>query len=142
MAHIDHLKRAILSYVGQHDLCTFSDLVAAIPGVEGEYVHELPLRNVMLWGDLSDEMVTALAQLFHDHRIFYVPTSVLAYLASGSVPNLPLAKSARQIDVGYAVPHWLPVLLTLHHPMPERAAADFAAWDAQRAAQRGAPKAH
>lgn len=145
MTTVEDLKRRIIDYVRANDRCTFPELMAAIPDSEGEYVAEILRRNVVLWGPMSDEMVTALKELWHGRRIFYEPNgALLAYVAAGAVLNLPIVRDGLQrIEVGYRSPHWLPAVLTLHHPVPERAAADFAEWarlDAERDDRSGKRK--
>jgi hypothetical protein len=139
---VDQFKTEILAYVRANDRCTFADMMAAIPGSEGEYAAEILRRNVILWGPMSHEMATALSELWHGHKIFYVPCeTLLPYVAAGEVLNLPIVRDGlRRLEMGYRTKHWLPVLLTVHHPVPDRAAADFAAWarlDADRAGSKG-----
>ena len=126
---VEHMKRAMLRFVTEHDGCTFPDMIAAIPGAEGEYAHELADRNVIIWAGLSEAAAMAITDLFYEHEVFFLPAPWLTYAATGKVLNLPIAKSAHHMDVGYREPHWLPVVLSRHHPMPERAEADFAKWD-------------
>lgn len=129
---VEKMKATILAYVGANDLCTFPDMIAAVPGAAGDYVHELAGRNVILWAGLSLAASRACTDLFYSHHLFLVPAeTLLPYVAGHAVLDLPIAKSADQIAAGYKDPHWLPVLLTLRHPMPARAAADFAAWAAR-----------
>ena len=140
MTHdVEKMKAAILAYVGENDRCTFPELIASIPGATGAYAHELAGRNVILWTGLSRAATRACNDLFYSHQLFLVPAeTLLPYVVGHAVLDLPIAKSADRIAAGYKNPHWLPVLLTLNHPMPARAAADFAAWAATESAKADA----
>jgi hypothetical protein len=65
-------------------------------------------RNIVLWANLSDEVVDELADLVGNQVIEYSPTSYLVYLVDGRMLSLPIAKQPRR---HYKSLRWLPVTL-------------------------------
>ncbi|MHA1137253.1 MAG: hypothetical protein ACTSSE_12275 [Candidatus Thorarchaeota archaeon] len=80
---------------------------------KGEYRwHLTGYENIILWVNMSKEVVDALNELVKDEWVDITQTEVLVYLADGAGLRLDTAKSKRH----YKKPRWLPIVL---NPTPK-----------------------
>jgi len=95
----------------QRDHVTFAE-VSRLPGAKGDTAMMLKgdkFSNIVLWPNLSHEIVTEIKALLADGTVELKPTIVLTYLIDGVTCKLPLVKAVRH----YESPHWFPVVLKL-----------------------------
>lgn len=90
---------------------TFAELKETFPDYFGEDHAPQAMcfggdySNIILWTNISYEIVDALTHLLNEGVIKMVPTTHLTYFVDGCALNLPLAKGRYK----YTKPHWLPV---------------------------------
>ena len=104
------LKERILDVVRSEGDATFARLEQLEGFGGGDQVLGNTDTNVIVWGHLTTEAVTAVMELQREGRISVKVVSPFFYFHDGSAgPNLPIAK--KPPAQGYKEPHWQPVLL-------------------------------
>ena len=111
---MNDMEQKILDLVAERQHVSFVEIKRLLgEDSRGEIWLSLPKHpNVILWPNMSQAMVDALAGLIKTGRLYAHPSSVLVYFVDGESLNLPLAKQARQ----YKKPHWLPVVFCTFPP--------------------------
>ena len=74
----------------------------------GDYAMEVKSgTNIFLWFGMSPGAIDAIDDLVRRKVVDLVPASELVYMCDGAMPNVPIAKQARN----YKKPRWMPVTL-------------------------------
>ena len=102
----------ILTYIRGNGDVSFANIMNLFgEEAKGEWAKEV-LPNVVLWAGISRSLVEAINIIQPQTEL--QPCHLLVYLADGHLLRMPLAK--RPSRIGYAKPHWLPVVLVLRDP--------------------------
>lgn len=108
------MKDRIMKAMGElHSGVSFVELSRRVEGFSGDF-QMLIGNNVVLWANMSEEMIDALFDLRDSQQIHFWPTSLLVYLYDGAMLQMPIAK--RPTKKGYAAPHWLPSVINSGPP--------------------------
>lgn len=109
---VEEMKADILQYVEAYDWVSIAELARRYDSqVRGDYSWGIPSANIILYGNLSEKMVSALEGLLRERKVHLHPAAILTYLIDGGIIRLPLAR--KPPVGGYKKPHWLPVCLRL-----------------------------
>lgn len=63
--------------------------------------------NIIIWANMSDDYMDALAELMKEYKIQIKPCAPFIYACDGEMMDLPLATKPKK----YKKPHWLPMTL-------------------------------
>lgn len=102
---IDELKNYILETIKTHSNVSFADLVKHKSYSRGKNSVQLDGKNIVLWTDMSDDVMDTINDLINSDIIKYEPCSEFPYVLHGIKLDMPIAKKA----VIYQQPKWLPV---------------------------------
>jgi len=102
---------AVIEHIKQHSGVTVVEILkilnkCGVPAEGDQALHLPDYENILLWLNLSTEAAVILSRVMGHPNCTCVPTRVLTYMIDGTIPSLPLARSARQ----YVKPRWLPVV--------------------------------
>ena len=110
MTTIQELKDTILEVVRTEGDATFSRLEQLEGFTGGDRIIGDTAKNVIVWGHMTDDAVTAVLELQEEGSIQSRTASFFIYaFDGGGMPSLPIAK--KPPANGYKEPHWQPILL-------------------------------
>lgn len=114
------LEDKIIAELHKMDRLSFVELWSRIPETKGDHLMIRERDNVAVGFGLSQEAIDALSSLLRQGRIYGDPVEVMIYMIDGCMPNMPIAKRAPA--GGYKEPHWIPMVICLGQPKPDKTA--------------------
>lgn len=103
------LEKRILGLVAERQYVTFAEIKQMLgpevfEGQQALYTKGYP--NIIIWANMSDNVVDAISELMRETKIYPNPASILTYIVDGEILRMPVAKRLIQ----YKKPHWAPTV--------------------------------
>jgi len=102
-------KDRLYDYIAELDWVSFCNIRQKFPESRGDMLFFVGVKNLCLYGGLSDLVIDALIDLRKDERIIYKPTHTLTYLIDGGLMKFPIPK--RIPKDGFKTPRWMPTTI-------------------------------
>lgn len=120
MDDLSPMAQQIVDYIRKYGGVSFVELERKIEGFKGDLALHLPsYPNLILWPWISPEATDALNSIMG--IVEAKPCSLLVYMADGKIPDMQIAKGARD----YKSERWLPVVFNIRRrPLKERTTND------------------
>jgi hypothetical protein len=109
------MGQQMLDYIGHNGDASFAELTNMFGEEAGGHCAVEFKPNVFLWAGVSQLFIDALASI--KHLLECHITSAFVYLRDGRALILPVAQ--RVPDEGFAMPHWVPVILKIRHDIKD-----------------------
>lgn len=114
---MEELKELICDYVKKLHIATFNDLEELLCRNNIAFNGDKTLapeenRHAILWSGLNEEVISVLAELVREKRVFVRSdeTTILLYMYDGKGQNLPIGKAQNMKK--YKTNHWIPAVLS------------------------------